>query len=40
MSDVFGVDLIVTDYLEALKKREEENEKVDQYDFDNAGSVL
>ena len=40
VSDVFGVDLIVTDYLEALKKREEENEKVDQYDFDNAGSVL
>jgi len=29
VSDAFGVDLIVTDYQEALKKREEENDKVD-----------
>ena len=40
MSDAFGVDLIVTEHLEALKKREEENDKADQYDFDHAGSVL
>ena len=29
VSDAFGVDLIVKDYIEALKKREEENERLE-----------